>query len=94
MPESMIATRTGFSDRKLLREGVEGVVLSQVVLLRRERVGRDEPGAKRHRSSGRRQSERQGRESRCLHEVVTWSTGEKPTTKPWPSSRGRDRRRS
>ena len=35
-------------DWKLRREGIEGVVLSEVVLLRGERVSRDEPGAKRH----------------------------------------------
>src|ERR1700730_4941327 len=71
-------------DGQVCRKGVEGVVLSQVVLLRREGVVRDEARAKRNRSSDRRQSERHGRESRCLHEVETWSTGEKPTTKPWP----------
>ena len=71
-------------DRKVCRESVEGVVLREVVLLWREGVGRDEARAEGQRGSGRRQGERQDRKSGCLHEVETWSTGEKPTTKPWP----------
>src|SRR3954470_1806490 len=88
----MTAVDSGVDDRhahrvhdgKLRREPVEGVILCQVVLLRNEGVARYEPGAKRHRCSGRRQRERQDRKHGCLHDVETWSTGEKPTTKPWP----------
>jgi len=71
-------------DRKLCRKGVESVVLSQVVLLRHEGVARDEADAKGHPSGGRRQGQRQDRKGGCPHGVETWSTGEKPTTKPWP----------
>ena len=78
----------GYADRihdgKVTREGVEGVILCEVVLLRREGVARGEACVKGHRSGGRRKCERQDRKSGCLHEVETWSTGEKPTTKPWP----------
>jgi len=76
----MIATRNRVHDGQLGRESVEGVILRQVVLLRREGVARDEAGAKGNRRSGRRQRKRQDRNCSCLHEVETWSTGEKPTT--------------
>jgi hypothetical protein len=68
------------NDGKLGRERVEGVILRQVVLLRREGIVRDEAGTKGNRNSGRRQRKRQDRNCSCLHEVETWSTGEKPTT--------------
>ena len=80
----MIAIRTGLTHRQLRPEGVEGVVLGEVVLPRRERVARKESCAEGHGRGGRCEHNRQRCDRQDLHEVVTWSTGEKPTTNPWP----------
>ena len=61
----------GIEHRQVGLERVERVVLRQVVLLRREWVAREEPAAYGQGCGGRRQEERQGREYRCLHGVVT-----------------------
>ena len=75
----MAAVETGVDDRNTYgiehrqvgRERVERVVLREVVLLRRERVAREEPAAYGQGCGRRRQKERQGREYRCLHGVLT-----------------------
>ena len=88
----MVAVDAGVDDRHLDRidhrqlvgKRIEGVILREVVLPGRQRIGRREARAQGQRKRGRRQHERQRCSGSCLHDVETCRTGEGPATKPWP----------
>src|SRR5437870_12945705 len=74
----------GIDHRQFVREGVECMILGEVVLAWREWVVRREGRAQGHSERGRREHEPEHYGDSCPHEVETCSTGDAPATKPWP----------